>query len=273
MRRFAKEMFPNMYIGLVLIFLYLPIAILIVFSFNSQGKSFIWDEFTFAHYLNLFSDSDGETLLQSLLATLRVATIASISSTIIAVVSCLGMSYLTKKMQGLLMNLTYVPNVMPELVTGISFMLLFEFLGIQKGEVTLVLAHIAFCVPYAVLSINPKLKQMDRSISEAAMDLGATQWQTLRLVIIPEIMPGIVSAVLLTFTMSVDDYLVSAFNVDSTIQTLPMQIYSMAKFGVNPKMNALTTLLFAAVLVLLILSNISSAKSEKKKQSNLLRGE
>ena len=164
------------------------------------------------------------------------------------------------------MSLTYIPNVMPELVIGIAFMLLFSFLGVQKGQFTLICAHIAFCVPFAILSINPKIKQLDKNLSEAAMDLGATQLQTLRLVIIPEIMPGILSALMLTFTMSVDDYLISNFNVDSSTQTLPMKIYSMAKFGVNPKMNALTTILFVVVLALLILSNLSSFKDVKNKK-------
>ena len=154
---------------------------------------------------------------------------------------------------------------MPELVTGISFMLLFSFLGVQKGEFTLILAHIAFCVPFAVLSINPKLKQLDKNLSEAAMDLGATQWQTLRLVIIPEIMPGIISSLLLTFTMSVDDYLVSNFNVDSTVQTLPMKIYSMTKFGVNPKMNALSSIMFTVIFVILMVSNIMNLKKKGAK--------
>lgn len=261
--RFLKRLFPNIYIGLVLLFLYLPIVILIVYSFNSVPKSFIWGGFTFRNYINLFRGSDGGELLTALLTTLKIAAIASVVSTFFGVVSCLGLAYMSKKVQGAMMSLTYIPNVMPELVIGIAFMLLFSFLGVQKGQFTLICAHIAFCVPFAILSINPKIKQLDKNLSEAAMDLGATQWQTLRLVIIPEIMPGILSALMLTFTMSVDDYLISNFNVDSSTQTLPMKIYSMAKFGVNPKMNALTTILFAAVFILLILSNLSSIKGAK----------
>lgn len=263
--RFFKKLLPGFYVALVFAFLYLPIAVLILFSFNNIPKSYIWGGFTFRNYANLFKGSDGGQLFQALLTTLKVASIASVVSTIIAVLSCLGMSYLSKRLQGILFNLTYVPNVMPELVTGISFMLLFSFLGVQKGEFTLILAHIAFCVPFAVLSINPKLKQLDKNLSEAAMDLGATQWQTLRLVIIPEIMPGIVSSLLLTFTMSVDDYLVSNFNVDSTVQTLPMKIYSMTKFGVNPKMNALSSIMFIVIFVILMVSNIMNLKKKGAK--------
>ena len=264
--RMLKRLVPNIYIGLILLFLYLPIAILIVYSFNSVPKSFIWGGFTIRNYTNLFSGSDGGELLEALLTTLKIASVAAVVSTVFGLVSCLGIAYLNKKMQTAIMSLTYIPNVMPELVIGIAFMLLFSFLGVQKGQFTLICAHIAFCVPFAILSINPKIKQLDKNLSEAAMDLGATQWQTLRLVIIPEIMPGILSALMLTFTMSVDDYLISNFNVDSSTQTLPMKIYSMAKFGVNPKMNALTTILFAAVLILLILSNLSSFKKEGVKK-------
>lgn len=262
--RFLKKVIPDIYVALVFVFLYLPIAILVIYSFNNVPKSYIWGGFTLDNYINLFKGSDGGEILQSLLTTLKVAAIASVVSTIIAVISCMGMQYLGKKMQGVLYNLTYIPNVMPELVTGISFMLLFSFLGVQKGEVTLILSHIAFCVPFAVLSINPKLKQLDKNLSEAAMDLGATQLQTIRLVIIPEIMPGIVSSLLLTFTMSVDDYLVSCFNVDSTVQTLPMKIYSMTKFGVNPKMNALSAILFVVIFVVLLLSNLKGMKTQPK---------
>ena len=263
--RTVRRLIPNVYLVLALVFIYLPIAILIVYSFNALPKSFIWGGFTIDNYKNLFNGSEGMGILDSLLETLKVAAIASVCSTAFAVLSALGIAYLTKKLQGIVMGLTYVPNVMPDLVTGISFMLLFSFLGVQKSEFTLIMAHIALCVPFAILSISPKIKQLDKSLSEAAMDLGATRFQTLRLVIIPEIMPGIFSSLLLTFTLSVDDYLISNFNVDSSIQTLPMMIYSMAKLGVNPKMNALTTLLFGAVLVLMVLSNLSSIKKTKKK--------
>lgn len=266
MRKF-KQLFPNIYICLIFIFLYLPIAVLVVFSFNSIPKSFIWGGFTLDNYAKLFSGNDGGELLAALLTTLKVASIASVSSTVIAVVSCIGLSYFAKKIQALVLNVTYIPNIMPELVTGISFMLLFAFLGIQKGQLTLVLAHIAFCVPFAVLSINPKIRQLDRNLSEAAQDLGATQMQAITKVIIPEIMPGIVSSILLTFTLSVDDYLVSNFNVDSTVQTLPMKIYSMAKFGVNPKMNALTAIMFLVIFLLLLAANVRSiAESREKKR-------
>lgn len=263
--RFLRRLIPDIYIALILIFLYLPIVILIVYSFNSIPKSFLWGGFTIRNYTGLFSGSDGAELLESLLTTLKIAAIASVVSTVFGVMSCLGLAYLNKRWQTTLMNLTYIPNVMPELVIGIAFMLLFSFLGVQKGQFTLICAHIAFCVPFAILSIDPKIKQLDKNLSEAAMDLGATQWQTLRLVIIPEIMPGILSALMLTFTMSVDDYLISNFNVDSSTQTLPMKIYSMAKFGVNPKMNALTAILFAAVIILLVLSNLSSVRKAKDK--------
>ena len=213
--RFIKKVVPDIYLGLLLIFIYLPIVILIVYSFNSLPKSFIWGGFTLDNYKSLFKGSDGSGILESLIETLKVAAIASVASTAFGVVSSLGLAYLNKKLQNLAMTMTYVPNVMPDLVTGISFMLLFSFLGVQKSEFTLIMSHIALCVPFAILSIS--------------------------------------------------DYLISNFNVDSSIQTLPMMIYSMAKLGVNPKMNALTTLMFGAVLILMVLSNLSSFKKAKNK--------
>ena len=265
--RKLRNFFPNIYIALVFVFLYLPIAVLIVFSFNNIPKSFIWGGFTLDNYAKLFAGNQGDDLLAALLTTLKIAAIASVASTFLAVVSCLGLSYFSKKIQAFVLNVTYIPNIMPELVTGISFMFLFAFLGVQKGQVTLILAHIAFCVPFAVLSINPKLRQLDKNLAEAAQDLGATQMQAILKVILPEIMPGIVSSILLTFTLSVDDYLVSIFNVDSTVQTLPMVIYSMAKHGVNSKMNALTAIMFLVIFLLLLAANIRQlAESREKKK-------
>ena len=157
---------------------------------------------------------------------------------------------------------TNIPLLNADIVTGIALMLWFvKFMPL--GFSSVLVAHITFNIPYVILSVMPRIKQLNPSAYEAAMDLGATRFQTLRLVIIPEIMPGILSSLLLTFTLSIDDYLISNFNVDSSIQTLPMMIYSMAKLGVNPKMNALTTLMFGAVLILMVLSNLSSFKKAK----------
>ena len=152
--RFIKKIVPDIYLGLLLIFIYLPIVILIVYSFNSLPKSFIWGGFTLDNYKSLFKGSDGSGILESLIETLKVAAIASVASTAFGVVSSLGLAYLNKKLQNLAMTMTYVPNVMPDLVTGISFMLLFSFLGVQKSEFTLIMSHIALCVPFAILSIS-----------------------------------------------------------------------------------------------------------------------
>ena len=263
-----RRIFSNLYTAAIFAFLYLPILVLIVFSFNRIPKSFLWAGFSLDNYAKLFSGKDGGEIWNSLVTTLRIAGIASVSGTAIAVVSCLGLTYFSKKMQTLILNLTYIPNIIPELVTGISFMLLFAFLGIQKGQVTLLLAHIAFCVPFAVLSISPKLRQLDKNLAEAAQDLGATRLQAVVRVIIPEIMPGIISSVLLTFTLSIDDYLISNFNAGSSIQTLPMKIYSMVKFGINPKVNALTTILFSVVFLLLLAANIQTLSRKKKRRTD-----
>ena len=269
MKRMLRRFFPNIYIALIFAFLYLPILVLVVFSFNRIPKSFIWAGFSLNNYVELFRGTDGRELLAALIATLKIAAIASLCATFIAVVSCLGLMYFSKKVQNLTLQFTYIPNVIPELVMGISFMLLFALMGLPKGEVTLVLAHIAFCVPFAVLSINPKLKQLDKNLAEAAQDLGATRFQAVTKVIIPEIMPGIISAILLTFTLSVDDYLISNFNVGSSLQTLPIKIYSMVKFGINPRVNSLTTILFAAVFLLLLAANIQTISKQRKHRKAL----
>ena len=152
--RFVKKLVPNVYLALLLVFIYLPIAVLIIYSFNALPKSFIWGGFTLKNYQSLFKGSDGTGILESLIETLKVASIAAVASTAFGVLSSLGLAYLNKKLQGLAMTMTYVPNVMPDLVTGISFMLLFSFLGVQKSEFTLIMSHIALCVPFAILSIS-----------------------------------------------------------------------------------------------------------------------
>jgi spermidine/putrescine transport system permease protein len=161
------------------------------------------------------------------------------------------------------MTITYIPNVSPDLVTGISLMLLFFFVRIQTGFATLLLAHIAFNIPYAILSISPKLRQLDRNLFEAALDLGCKPAQAIWRVILPEIMPGIVTALILTFTLSIDDFVISYFTAGNQISTLAITIYSMARKSVNPQINALSTLLFVAVLGLLLLVNSRSGREKK----------
>jgi spermidine/putrescine transport system permease protein len=251
------------YMSLVFFFLYAPVAVLIVFSFNSARSRALWGGFTLEWYVKLFQNQD---IIQALQVTLILAFSSAIISTAIATITCIGLNSTRKKIKNLILNVTYIPNGMPDLVTGIALMLLFYFSSIQSGFLTLLLAHIAFNVPFAVLSIMPKLKQLDRNIFEAALDLGATPRQAIRKVILPEISPGIITALILTFTLSIDDFVISYFTAGTQVSTLAILIYSMARKRVNPQINALSTLLFLTVLILLIIVNIRSNKDVKKRK-------
>jgi len=251
------------YMSLVFFFLYAPVAVLIVFSFNSARSRALWGGFTLEWYVKLFQNQD---IIQALQVTLILAFSSAIISTAIATITCIGLNSTRKKIRNVILNVTYIPNGMPDLVTGIALMLLFYFSSIQSGFLTLLLAHIAFNVPFAVLSIMPKLKQLDRNIFEAALDLGATPRQAIRKVILPEISPGIITALILTFTLSIDDFVISYFTAGTQVSTLAILIYSMARKRVNPQINALSTLLFLTVLILLIIVNIRSNKDVKKRK-------
>jgi spermidine/putrescine transport system permease protein len=207
-----------------------------------------------------------EDILQALQVTLIVAVLSALVSTLIATVTCIGLDASRRRLRNLIMTVTYIPNITPDLVTGIALMLLFFFIRVPTGFATLLLAHIAFNIPYAILSISPKLKQLDKNLFEAALDLGCRPGQAIVRVILPEIMPGIITALILTFTLSIDDFVISYFTAGNQISTLAITIYSMARKSVNPQINALSTLMFIAVLLLLLLVN-SRANRETKKHN------
>jgi len=240
--------------------LYAPVIVLIIFSFNKARSRSLWGGFTFEWYTKLFQNQD---IINALKVTLIVAVLSATISTLIATITCIGLNSMQKNIRGTLLNITYIPNGMPDLVTGIAFMLLFFFANIELGFLTLLLAHIAFNIPFAILSIMPKLKQLDRNIFEAALDLGATPKQAIFKVIIPEISPSIITAMILTFTLSIDDFVISYFTAGTQVSTLAILIYSMARKRVNPQINALSTLLFLSVLILLIIINIRSSREVK----------
>lgn len=250
----------RLYMILIFLFLYAPVFVLIIFSFNAAKSRAVWGGFTLEWYRKLFENRD---IMNALRVTLTVAFISAIVATLIATITCLGLDAMKRRWRQAIMTVTYIPNVSPDLVTGISLMLLFFFVRIQTGFATLLLAHIAFNIPYAILSISPKLRQLDRNLFEAALDLGCKPAQAIWRVILPEIMPGIVTALILTFTLSIDDFVISYFTAGNQISTLAITIYSMARKSVNPQINALSTLLFVAVLGLLLLVNSRSGREKK----------
>lgn len=255
----------KIYMALVLMFLYVPIFVLIVFSFNSTKSRSVFSEFTLDWYVKLFQN---ELIMRSLLNTIIVAVIASISATVLGTAAAIGINAMKKTPRAIVMNVTNLPIINPEIVTGVSLMLLFVFftarMNLEFGFVTLIIAHITFDVPYVILSIMPKFRQMSPHIYEAAQDLGCGPVSAFFKVVLPEIMPGVVSGFLMSFTFSLDDFVVSHFTSGSTSQTLPITIYSMTRRKVSPEINALSTIIFVVVLIVLILKNIIERQQIKK---------
>lgn len=257
----------KIYTSLIYIFLYSPIAVLIVFSFNNSKSRSVWSGFTFKWYQRLFNNSQ---IIDAFSNTIIIAIISALVATALGTAAAIGILKMNKYMKRTLMNLTNLPMVNPEIVTGVSLMLLFVFVydkfGILKpGIITLIFAHITFCLPYVILSVLPKLRQIDKNLYEAAIDLGCHPIRAFFKVIIPEIIPGIVSGMVISFTLSIDDFVISYFT-SGTTQTLPIAIYSMTRKIVSPEINALSTILFTLVLFLLLFINIGQIKEIKLKK-------
>lgn len=255
----------NLYLVLVMLFLYVPIFVLIVFSFNETKSRSVFSGFTLDWYARLFNN---DIIISSLMNTIIIAILASIVSTILGTLAAIGINGMRKVPKAVIMNVTNMPVINPEIVTGVSLMLLFVFfaarMNLEFGFVTLLIAHITFDVPYVILNIMPKFKQMDPHLYEAAQDLGCSPFMAFRKVILPEIMPGIVSGFLMAFTYSLDDFVISYFTTGSTSQTLPITIYSMTRRKVSPEINALSTLIFLVVVIILIVKNILETRAAKK---------
>lgn len=258
------------YLGVIMAFLYAPIAVLIVFSFNSSKSRALWTGFTLDWYKKMFTN---DVILSSLANTLIIAVISTISATVIGTLAAIGINAMNRWFKSLVLNITYMPIINPEIVTGVSLMLLFVFvrdrLGvpIEMGFLTLVLAHITFSIPYVILNVLPKLRQMDKNIYNAALDLGCNPAMAFIKVVIPEIMPGIISGFLMAFTFSLDDFIISYFVSGTTFSTLPITIYAMTRKKVSPEINALSTVVFIVVMLVLIASNYVEAKREAEKKS------
>ena len=262
-----KKFISRTYIFLVFFFLYAPIAVLIAFSFN-EGKGRVWTGFTLKWYRELFRD---EQILNAFINTLVIAFVASVVATILGTVAAIGIHNMKKRARSLIKSGTYLPILNPEIVTGISLMILFTSFRLTPGFLTIILAHITFCVPTVVFSVLPKLTQMNNSIYEAALDLGCNNVQAFRKVVVPEIMPGIVSGFLMAITYSIDDFVISYFTAGPDSQTLPIVIYSITRKPMTPKLNALSTIVFVVVLAILLIVNINSTNSEKKKMKKASR--
>ncbi len=248
------------YTFLMFLFLYAPIITLMVFSFNESRSRGKWAGFTLRWYGELFYDS---VIKNAFYYTIVIAILSAVISTIIGTIAAVGihnMSFLGKKV---VLNINYLPVLNPEIVTGVSLMTLFIFFKLELGFISMLLAHITFCIPYVVLAVLPKLRQLNKHLGEAAMDLGATPSYAFRKVILPEIMPGIVTGALMAFTLSIDDFVISFFTAGKGVSNLSIAVYSMARRGINPRINALSTLMFLGVLSLLLIINKRTAGENK----------
>lgn len=255
----VSKLFKKLYLGLIFVFLYAPIVVMIVLSFNEGRSPAVWEGFSFKWYLELFDDRN---IMEALKVTISVAVIATIVSTILGTLAAVGIHAMKKGWANAVLNVSYLPMTMPDIVTGVSLMLLFIQLNIPTGFWTMLLAHIAFDTPYVLFSVMPKLQHMNPNMYEAALDLGCKPAKAIWKVIIPEISPGIVTGMLMAFTMSIDDFIISYFT-GGTVNNLSMAVYGSAKRGVSPSMYALFAIMFVVILTLLIIVNSRSSGDER----------
>ncbi len=255
-----KGLLQKLYLGILLIFFYAPILILVIYSFNESKIMGQWTGFTFKWYGELLRD---DNVIQALYVTVGCAVIAALVSTVVGTAAAIGIHNMRPGPRNILVNITYLPLVNPDIVTGVSLMLLFIFLNMRLGFFTMLLAHITFNIPYVIFSVMPRLQQMNPHLYEAALDLGATPLQAIRRVVIPEIMPGVVSGLIMAFTMSLDDFVISRFT-SVEAQNLAMLIYSRTRTGVDPTINALSAIMFVSVITLLLIANRKSLTADSK---------
>lgn len=258
----GKRSFGKVLMTLAIIFFYLPIIYMIVFSFN-EGKSLTsFTGFSLRWYQHMLESRD---MMEALYTTFSVALIATFVSTVFGTISAIGLSKSKKILRDLMEQVNNLPMMNPEIVTAIGFMLLFITFKVEKGYVTMLLAHIAFCTPYVMLSVMPKIRSLDPNLADAAMDLGATPWMALTKVIVPQITPGIVSGALIAFTMSVDDFIISYFVTGNGVKNLSIMVYTMSK-RINPSINAISTLMVVIITIVLLVINILPARMAKRER-------
>ena len=257
----------RIYTGIIMLFLFAPIAILLVFSFNESKSLSVFSGFSLMWYRELFRDT---ATLSAVRNTVILALSAAAISTVMGTAAAVGINKLRNKyIRAAMDSVTNIPMTNPDIITGISLMLMFVFVGRLFGLATslsfatMLIAHVTFCLPYVILQVLPKLQQMDKSLPEAAMDLGCTPVSAFVKVVIPEILPGIITGLIMAFTLSLDDFVISYFTVGNDFQTLPIRIYNMTKKTVTPKMYALATIIFFVILSLLLLSNFADGNEKQ----------
>ncbi len=265
-----KKFFAQCYLWILLIMLYAPILIIMVFSFTKAKVLGSWTGFSLDLYRNIFTGGVKSSMLMAIANTFIIAVTASLFSTLLGTVSAIGIYNMRARSRKAVKFVNNIPMLNPDIITGVSLFLLFVTLHISQGYLTVILSHIAFCTPYVILSVMPRLRQMNPNVYEAALDLGATPGQAMRKVIIPEIRPGMISGLILAFTISIDDFAVTLFTKGNNgLETISTYIYADArKGGLTPELRALSTLIFVAVLLLLIIVNVRQSRLARKAAQN-----
>ena len=270
-----KHLLQRTYLVLVFGFMYLPIAVLIAYSFNENKSRAVFTGFSLKWYDSLFHN---EMILSALGLSLVLAFVSAIIAMVLGTLATIGINAMSRKAQLIINNISYVPVVNPEIITGVSLMLLFvivQKMGIGGengvfGWITLLIAHITFNVPYVIFNVGPKLRQLDGSLYNAALDLGCTPRQAFFKVILPQLSPAVMSAFLICLTYSIDDFMISYFNC-GTMQTLPIAIYSMTRKKVSPEINALSAIIFLVILAIILTSNAMDSRAYKRNQKAIRR--
>ncbi len=253
---------PNIYLAVIFVLMYLPILLVIIYSFNQSKISSVWDGFSLKWYRELFAD---KSMFTALINSIILAFSSSVLAAIIGTLGAIGMSKTNFKANGIIGYISTLPIMIPEIILGMVFLVFFSLIGIPFGMTSLILAHTTFCVPYVFMLVKARLVGLDKSYVEAARDLGASEIRAFKDITIPLISPAILSGMLLSFAMSFDDVIISIFVTGASTNTLPIKIYTQLKTGVSPKINALCTLMFIATVLIVVLSNIISKKTSVKK--------
>lgn len=260
-----KKIGSIIYIALCFAFFYIPIIVTMIFSFNSSKSLTKFTGFSFRWYQSLVSD---RSIMSAVWVSVSIAIIATVISTILGTITSIGLSKSRKLLKDWLININNIPIMNPEIVTAIGFMILFSSLKIERGYLTMLIAHIVFCTPYVITSVYPKVRSLDPNLANAAMDLGATPFQALTKVIIPMIRPGIYAGVLLSFTMSFDDFVISYFVTGNGVANISIIVYNMTK-RTNPTINALSTIVIVVIMVTLLIVNLTPEMVKRRKEKKI----
>lgn len=255
-----KKFFGNLYIVIIMLFLYLPILTLIVLSFNAAKSMSVFTRFSLKWYGEMFHS---KLILGALVNTFSIALLAALIATIIGTMAVIGIDGMKQSTQTVLMGCNNIPMLNADIVTGIALMLSFLMFGISLGYCTILFSHITFCIPYVILSVRPRMNKATDTLFEAALDLGASRGYAFRKVVLPELLPGIASGFLLSFTMSIDDFIITHFTRGAGINTISTLIYSEVKIGIRPSLYALSTVIFLIALVVLLVMNRNNIKNER----------